>query len=120
MAIRPWATTRAYVKPEQAALTSNAPQRRPSSCCTVADVAGHGAVGRRGGQDEGVDRRRVEPGHAERQAAGLGGQRGRRAADVALADAGALDDPLVAGVEADVAQVVVGEHLVAAGRCPTR
>ena len=32
MAIRPWATTSAYVKPEQAALTSNAPQRRPSSC----------------------------------------------------------------------------------------
>ena len=40
MAIRPWATTMAYVKPEQAALTSNAPQRRPRPSCTVADVAG--------------------------------------------------------------------------------
>jgi hypothetical protein len=35
-AIRPWAVTSPYTKPEHAALTSNDPQRRPSSCCTEA------------------------------------------------------------------------------------
>ena len=78
---------------------SNAPHRSPSSCCTVAEVAGHRPIGRRGGEHERVDARRFEAGHVERQPPGLDRQPGRGAADVALADAGPLDDPLVAGVE---------------------
>ena len=100
MAISPWATTRAYVKPEQAALMSKAPQRSPSSAATVADVAGTVRSGVVVASTMASMLGRVEAGHAERLAAGLGGQPGRRAADVALTDAGALDDPLVAGVEA--------------------
>ena len=118
MAMRPWATTSAYVKPEQAALMSNAPQRRPSSAATVADVAGTVRSGVVVARIDGVDRRRVEAGHAERQAAGLGRQPGRRAADVALADAGALDDPLVVRVEAHVGEVLVGELLRRQGGAP--
>ena len=40
IAINPWAVIIAYTNPEHAALTSNAPQRSPRPCCTVADVAG--------------------------------------------------------------------------------
>src|SRR3954447_24919210 len=36
IAIRPWPVIKPYMKPEQAALTSNAPQRMPSSFCTAA------------------------------------------------------------------------------------
>ena len=108
------------MKPEQAALTSNAPQRRPSSAATVADVAGTVRSGVVVASTTASIDGRVEPGHAEGLAAGLGRQPGRRAADAALADAGALDDPLVARVEAHVGEVLVGERLRAAGRCPTR
>ena len=55
----------------------------------------------------------------ERLAAGLDRQADGGAADAALADAGALDDPVVGGVE-HLLEVVVGEHLVGAGRCPNR
>jgi hypothetical protein len=40
MASMPWATVRAYTKPEQAALTSNAPPTTPIPSWTVADVPG--------------------------------------------------------------------------------
>ena len=71
---------------------------------------GHGAVGRGGGEDEGVDRRRVDARHLERLAARLDREADGGAADVALVDAGALDDPLVDGVDR-LLEVVVGDHL---------
>ena len=106
------------MKPEQAALMSNAPQCRPSSAATVADVAGTVRSGVVVASTMASIDVRVEPRHAEGLAAGLGRQPGGRAADAALADAGALDDPLVGGVEAHVLEVLVGERLRGQGRAP--
>ena len=103
---RPWRSargpcTRPYTKPEQAALTSNAPQRRPSSCCDRR--ARSPARCGRGWWWRGRARRSSAgstPDMLERLAAGLDREPDGGAADVALVDAGALDDPVVVGVDA--------------------
>ena len=59
----------------------------------------------------------VAPGPLEGLAAGLDGEPGGGAADAALADAGALDDPLVAGVERGL-EVGVGDDLLGQGGAP--
>ena len=79
-------------------------------------------LGRRGGDDEEVDGVGREPGVLDRGGAGLDREaRGRLAGagDAAFADAGALDDPLVAGVDAPL-EVGVGESLLGERRCPSR
>ena len=82
---------------------SNAAARlAPSSACRSHAVRGHAAVGRGGGDDDGVEVLGAHAGARQRHAAGLGGELGERlvgARHPALADAGALDDPLVGGVE---------------------
>ena len=76
------------------------------------------AVGRGGGEHEVVDLLGGPPGLGQRGHGRLDGQARGGAADVALADAGALDDPGVAGVEVD-RHVVVGDDLVRYGDAPT-
>ena len=69
-------------------------------------------VGRRGGDDDEVDVGGLQPGVGERRLGGARRQRRRRlavAGDVALADAGALHDPLVGGVD-DLRHFGVGDH----------
>src|ERR1700723_1953010 len=61
-----------------------------------------------------VDVGRSEPGVLERGRPGLDGQARGGASDVALADAGAFDDPGVIGIEAG-GQVVVGHDLLRHG-----
>jgi hypothetical protein len=88
-----------YTKPEQAALRSKAPHRQPELVLDGEAVAGTGPG--RGvvvAQDQQVDSAGSTPARS-RAAPGLDGEAGGGAADAALADAGALDDPLVAGVE---------------------
>ena len=75
------------------------------------------AVGRGGGQHQVVDLLGRATGLGQRSLRGFDGQARRRAADVALTDAGALDDPLVARVERE-RHVVVGHHLVRDGDAP--
>src|SRR4029079_19154270 len=78
-------------------------------------------LGGRGGDDEEIDGVGGESGVLDRSGAGLDGQgRGRltRTGDPPLADAGALDDPLVAGVDA-LLEVGVGEALVGKRRAPS-
>ena len=71
-------------------------------------------VGRRGGDDDQVERVGIDPGSLERALAGCEGQvaaRRRRVGEVAGTDAGARDDPLVAGVDATGHQIVVADRL---------
>ena len=79
----------------------------------------HGLVGRRGGQHQQVDLRRVDARALERGTAGLDREAAGRAADAALLDAGALGDPLVARVhrrgEVVVRDGLVGERGAPAG-----
>ena len=92
-------------------------ERTAAHAQAVADEGagvGDELLGRRGGDDEQVDRVGGEPGVLDRGGAGLDGEgRGRLTVvgDAALADAGALDDPLVARVDA-LLEVGVGEPLV--------
>ena len=79
-------------------------------------------LGGRGGDDEEVDGVGSEAGVLDRGGARLDGEaRGRLAArgDATFADAGALDDPLVAGVDA-LLELGVGEPLLGEGGAPTR
>ena len=78
---------------------------------------GDGLVGRGGRQDETVDLARVEAGHRDRLRAGLDAELHGGAADVTLLDAGAIADPLVAGLE-HAFEVLVREHLLGQGRAP--
>ena len=75
------------------------------------------AVRSGGGQHQVVDLGGGATGLGQRGLRGLDGQTRGGAADVALADARALDDPLVARVERD-RHVVVGHHLVRDGDAP--
>ena len=72
-----------------------------------------GLVGRRSCQHDQIDRARLELGVAQRRARGgerkVGGQFARRG-DMALADAGALHDPFVGGLDR-ARQIVVGEDV---------
>ncbi len=78
----------------------------------------HGAVGGGGGEDEQRRCRRVDAGHARVAWRPASTDRpGGGAADVALADAGAFDDPVVVGVER-LLEVVVGDDLVGQGGAP--
>ena len=72
---------------------------------------GHQGVGGGGGQQQDVDVRGLEARPLQGLSPGFGGQAGGRAADPALADAGPLGDPFVAGVEPG-GEVVVGDDLV--------
>ena len=71
----------------------------------------HALVGRGGGQDQQVDIGGLHAGHLHGGPAGLDAHGGGGQADAALADPGALPDPLVAGVH-HRGQVVVGEDLL--------
>ena len=73
--------------------------------------AGDDAVRRGGGEHEVVDLFGGPAGLGQRGDCGLNGQARGGAADVALPDAGPLDDPGVAGIEVD-RHVVVGDDLV--------
>ena len=78
------------------------PWRMPSRFWISTAVAGKGVVGRRGRQHDQVDVGRRQPGIGERRARRRLAERGRRlvvGGDVALADAGALGDPLVGGLD---------------------
>ena len=80
---------------------------------------GHGAgrkgiIGRRGGEHDQVDRLRIEVGMGKRRARRMGGHVRRQLAgggDAPLVNAGALDDPLVGGVDL-ARQIGIGEDLV--------
>ena len=118
MAIRPWAV-------DEAVREAGAGGVDVEGAAADAELGGdggrrrrHRAVGRRGGQHDGVERRRVEAGHADGLAGRLGRQAGGGAADVALVDAGALADPLVARVQAHVLEVLVGQRLGRQGGAP--
>ena len=63
---------------------------------------GEGLVGGGGGEDDQPDLAGVDPGMVERAAAGFGGEAGGGlviVGDVAAADPGPLDDPVVGGVD---------------------
>ncbi len=102
-AMSPSATPAANTKPGHAAPMSNAAARwAPMNAWRSQAVRGHAAIGRGGGEDDGVEFLGAHAGARQRHAAGLGGEFGERlvgARHAALADAGALDDPLVGGVE---------------------
>ena len=118
MAMRPATVTRPYTKPEQAAFRSNAPPLHADPVLHARRRARDDAVGGGRGQDQVVDLGGGPPGAGQGLLGRLDGQARGRAADVALADAGALDDPLVTGVEVD-RHVVVGDDLVRYGDAPT-
>ena len=77
----------------------------------------HGAVGRRGREDEQIDVGGVDAGHLECSAARLDRQTGGGSTDVAFADAGAFDDPVVVGVHR-LREVVVGDDAIGQGGSP--
>ena len=102
-----------YRKPEQAATRSN-PQARvaPIWFCTRQAVDGNNMSGRDRAHQDGVQIRGVDPALLERLARGL--HRQIRSGDVgigdvALGDSGALQNPLIVGLD-HLLQVVVGEH----------
>src|SRR5581483_6380875 len=78
----------------------------------------HLLVRRRRAEHEQVDGVGPEAGLLERGGAGGDSQRRRGTADAAFADAAALDDPLVAGVEG-LLEVVVRDDLVRQRRAPS-
>ena len=90
----------------------------PIPCCTVGAVPGTMPSGVVVASTRWSISSARPPGTGQGGLGGLDGQTRRGAADVALADAGALDDPLVAGVEAH-RHVVVGDDLVRHGDAPT-
>ena len=73
-------------------------------------------IGCGGGHDEGVDL--VDAGPRECSSSGTHRHVDRGAVDVSFADAGSLDDPLVAGVE-HLLEIVVGEHPLGQIGAPT-
>src|SRR5690606_13700240 len=81
----------------------------------VLDEGGGGGerlIGRGGRQHDQVDVLRLKPRGLQRLARGIDGERGGRfvvLGDIALADAGALDDPLVAGIDA-LRELGIGDH----------
>ena len=97
---------------------SKAPPRMPMPCCTLGAVPGTMLSGVVVASTRLSISSGVLPARGERRLGRLDGQARGRASDVALPDAGALDDPLVAGVEAH-GHVVVGDHLVRHRDAPT-
>ena len=101
---------------------SNAAARdAPSSACRSTAVDGQQAIGRRGAEDDQVELAGCTPARSiaiRDAAADIDRLRLVRPGDVPLADAGALDDPLVVRVDAHRRELVILEH--AFGRTPRR
>ena len=118
MAISPWAV-------DEPVHESRAGGVDVEGATTQSELVLHGGgvaplpVGRRGGEHDGVDLRRVEARHLERRPPDSIDRPTVRAADPALADAGAGDDPLVARVHR-LGKLVIREHLVGERGTPSR
>ena len=96
---------------------SKAPPRMPIPCCTVGAVPGTMPSGVVVASTRWSISSGVRPAQASASCAASIARPDVVPADVAFADAGALDDPLVAGVEVD-RHVVVGHDLVRHGDPP--
>ena len=75
-------------------------------------MAGKRAIGRRRGADDEIDVDGIDAGAHQRLLGGGNAEVGGQlvvAGDVPLANAGALDDPFVAGVD-DLRQIGIGHH----------
>ena len=118
-AISPSATVSAYTNPGQAALTSNAAALlAPSRAWRSQAVDGSSRSGLAVPEDDAVELGGGDAGALHRQLAGLPAQHRDallRPGDPSLPDPGALDDPLVGGVE-HLGEIVVGDAPAAARR----